>query len=602
MLVFCMSPAARAEQAAPFTLGRFIPSDVWFYIHEVHNPERDFICAHWDKVIKAASECGVDVEIKRLLADSIDEDRREAFEAKWDRVIGALKAVPWVDDLGSREFAMGQRIALPMPEYIFLFRNDPAKTDEIANSLNALLETAASLTDSCNIVKKEVSGAHISSLCMGEVGSVVELLRYKDVVGFTVGKGVAAEVLALVQSKGNKGSILADATFQRAIGSVEPPEDFVQFFNIDAMFDQVEGCFDYAFERGGKDDEESRSIRKVIGKGLDHFNIVDYVVSTRQTSGLSERMTSIVKSSPEKLKKPFGRALSSGRPFERFDKFIPKNATGFMVSTTIDFSIVYNTILDFIRTEIPGDGAAVLAKWDGLQEQFGFNLDRDLFSWLGGEIISVTLPGMMGSQANNVFMIRTKNAKAAWESVSKRIDQLGQLESITVSPAPGVEAEGFVSVVHPMMMMMQVRPVLGMYEDWLVIGTKAQDVNLCLAVAKGDAPSIRKNERFMGEGLAPDGPVHSASFNDLSNMGQEMGMVFGMLGMAGGMMPDSPETRPARTAFMLMARLAPVAAQVDFFRSSASVGHFVGDGWTIEAVINYKPYVAPETEAGLASE
>ena len=116
-------------QATSFTLGAYIPDNVWLYLHEVHNPERDFIGDHWDKVFEAVAQSGIDLEIKRLFVEKMhDEDHRKEFEAKWDRIWQALSDVPWKDRLGSREFAMGQRIALPMPTYMFLFRNEPGES------------------------------------------------------------------------------------------------------------------------------------------------------------------------------------------------------------------------------------------------------------------------------------------------------------------------------------------------------------------------------------------------------------------------------------------------------------------------------------------
>src|SRR3990172_2749928 len=100
--------------------------------------------------------------------------------------------------------------------------------------------------------------------------------------------------------------------------------------------------------------------------------------------------------------------------------------------------------------------------------------------------------------------------------------------------AAKVSSEGFREVTHPMLAMF-LRPVIGVYGDWLMIGSSSAALTKCLDVAAGKAPSIKENKRFQAEGLVPTGPVLGASFKDTSNFGQELAGVAGMAGFVGGM-------------------------------------------------------------------
>ena len=164
-------------------------------------------------------------------------------------------------------------------------------------------------------------------------------------------------------------------------------------------------------------------------------------------------------------------------------------------------------------------------------------------------------------------------------------------------------AEGFRQVTHPMMMMM-LKPVIGVKDEWLIVGTSAEAINKCLAVAGGDAPSIMENKRFREDGLIPKGPVRSASFTDTTNFGQELGAALGVIGMVGGMatasMPDQPEDarqakRIAQTMLSTMMKLSPVLQKLDFYSSESAVTTVDGLVMRQERVVTYKGPPSPGT-------
>ena len=64
-----------------------------------------------------------------------------------------------------------------------------------------------------------------------------------------------------------------------------------------------------------------------------------------------------------------------------------------------------------------------------------------------------------------------------------------------------------------------------------------------------------------------------------------------MASMWAAFIPEKEETRPIKAAFGILAKLAPVVAEVDFFNSKASVCRRSGDTFVSEMVITYKPFV-----------
>jgi hypothetical protein len=153
------------------------------------------------------------------------------------------------------------------------------------------------------------------------------------------------------------------------------------------------------------------------------------------------------------------------------------------------------------------------------------------------------------------------------------------------------------------------RPVVGVYGDWLTVGSSASAVNKCLDVASGKAPSVRENKRFREEGLVPTGPVAGASFQDTSNFGRELAGAIGMIGLVGGIataaIPEEPETRQVKqiiqSGLTIVMKLGPILQKIDFYSSESSMTTYDpgATGLTVrtESVVTYKDRSANETTA-----
>lgn len=201
-----------------------------------------------------------------------------------------------------------------------------------------------------------------------------------------------------------------------------------------------------------------------------------------------------------------------------------------------------------------------------------------------------------------VVMFRVKDGELASRKltaginfVSERLQKVNQ--TLMVTPAE-VDAEGFRRVTHPMAMMF-LNPVIGVKDDWLMIGQSPAPINKCLAVAAGKAPSIRENERFKVEGLVPEGPVLSASFKDTSKFGDELGRMITLIGMFGGVLavastPDQGQSQPAKQIVQellrIVIKLRPVVQEIDFYSSESSITTYDGKlAIRTEKVITFKP-------------
>jgi hypothetical protein len=491
------------------------------------------------------------------------------------------------------------------------------------SALVAILKELTGLSDKVNLINSTMSGIEIWTVAPPEenrqkVPIRLYLFRKADIIGLAMSSpGGIKDTFALLGGKSEKRSIIKSPRFKEALGRIKTPEDSVMFFDMKALLSDMNELMKFVAKEEASCGEGEPQEVAIVRKALARFDVLDYVITTIETDGRRELTHTVAVLQPGKENSPLARVFLDRKPFDPFDQYIPVDATGFWVNGLIDVERLYHVVVDFIQKEFP-EGAEKIEKWNGWLAEVGFDPQQDLFSWWSGEAVSVTLPAAVVtpmSRTDSVLMIRVKDSELASQKVGAGIDWVsaklqahGQMLMIT--PAQ-VNAEGFREITHPMLAMF-VRPVVGVKDDWLFLGTSAAAINKCLDVAAGKAPSIVQNKRFQEEGLPAKGPVLSVSFKDLTNLGQEIAGVVGIIGMMGGLMtaqiPDVPDDQPGahetkrvkrvvQKIMGIIMKLGPVLQKIDFFSSSASVCTVDGNIVRTEYVTTYKPPPPKEEKA-----
>ncbi len=603
-----------------FTLGRYIPGDVWFYVHSVHNPERAWLDAEWAEVWHALRESGIDRDIMFLVASALSGEDRVQTEATLQKWTALLEAVRW-GDICAREFAFAERLAKGSvgPEYIALMRGRPDTAKSNMAGLVSIFKEFASSSEDILLSERELGDVHMWSIGprrpkTPELVPGFHLFRKGDIIGIglSFGREPFSDVIRLMTGKTDGSAVVAAPRFIKALTQVKTPEDTVMFFDSKQLFQDIDQLM--LFTVGGTEpgccDEDDSKRASLIRSILDLCNLWEYSIVSMETEGRRELTHTVARIQEGKQKCALACALFQRRPFERFDEFIPADASGFNLNGLFDLEQVYKLVIDFVERDVP-DGAEYVGELNDLLASIGFDPQRDLFSWWSGEMISVTLPPPAVTQMSNsdwVLMFRVKNGELASQKVNAGIDFInGKLQAagqpLMISPVP-VKAEGFRQVTHPFIMVF-IRPVIGVKDEWLIIGSSPAAINKCLDVAAGKAPSILQNERFREEGLIPKGPVSAVSFKDMSRMGEEMSEVVGILGMGMGMasasLPDTHKTQEIKVVLQklspIVMKLGPVLQKIDFYSSQSSVTTF--DGPLImrtEKVVTYKPPLPKEAK------
>ncbi len=344
---------------------------------------------------------------------------------------------------------------------------------------------------------------------------------------------------------------------------------------------------------------EADKWQQVAVRLFDVPGMIDYIAAVKYTDGYTVHAEEITALVPGAADNPFYPVFGKRKPLTDFDRYLPKETVSFSVSGGIDLGELYRFLEDTIRGLGP-KGEEMLAKWAGMQKELGFDVRKDILGWIQGDIIQLTLKQPVGSAW--VLMLKVADEAAAREKLdsavaflSTNLQQAAQknpaLAMLTprTSPVTHEKLSGFHNVAVGMMPQPAVCGVSGGY---LILGSSADAVALCLATAAGDHPNIRKNSQFMAEAVIPKGAVRSISFTDKRNFGTEIAQFIGVLSMVGGMsammIPD-PEAQQLITKILgPVAKLGPIAQKIDFYKSSAKYTTFNGKMWHTRSVTNYR--------------
>ncbi len=600
-----------------FTLGNYIPGDVWMYTHFVHNPERDWLEAEWDEVFAKLEASGVDQDVLGLAMSLVGE----TDVAKWKAL---LQDVRW-DELFGTEVAFAERVGTqPIHlDYIFLTRTSRDSAKANAKALAAILkELAASLNARLGAEGKfsvdgyERHGATVWGMCLGGLGSgpikSIELFQKGDVVGITTREEAVEQILSLMVGKPKKRAIVDMPRFKAALSGVQMPEDRLAFFDFKRLLRNINLLVGTGLGKVESGKQGTVGKAQAIAKFIGLIDILDSLIITSETQRRRELTHTVARLQEDKRTCALACCFLDRKPFERFDEFVPVDAIGFRVDGLLNIEGLYTFITDFVEKELPG-GPELIAQWNKTLARLGFDPQRDLFSWWGGEMITVTLPPtrtMSTGGKDWVWMFRVKDSglasqkvDAALQFVSTFVQGTGQM--LMISPAP-VRAEGFREVTHPVLLAFA-RPVIGVEGDWLMVGSSAMAINKCLDVASGKAPSILENQRFRREGLMPKGPVLAASFKDTTHLGEELASASALVGMLGmgiavKVVTEDPEAREvmefAQRVVGIVNKLPPALQRIDFYRSESSWEVYDAQGTLrAERVVTYREPLPGEREA-----
>ena len=438
MILTCLLPVSLAvggELPSRFTLGQYVPDNVWMYMHFVHNPERAWIEAQWAEVFDALKNSGIDRDVTSMFVSLLSEADRAEAEATLERVTAAIKRVRWGDLIG-REMVFAERIGAEPPgfDYFLLAHGTSGSAEHNMTALVSILTELSTLTDKALLTNAKQHGAEVWALApckenpRGPTVSV-HLFRKGDIIGLSLGCGNLKGILKLMEGTSEGRPVVATPRFKQALRQVKTPEDGLMFFDVQHLLRNLDDLMNYFVDSEVRENGEVPQEVIAVKRLIELAGVVDYGAVSIETDGRREFTHSLTVFQPNSESSPVAQIFLNRKPFERFDQYVPADATSFSVTGFIDLERLYELAVDFIQKNIPG-GTEKIEKWNTVLAEFGFDPQRDLFSWWSGEMVSVTVPAAVVTPMGNttsVLMIRVKDSELADQKLGAAIDWLSTL-------------------------------------------------------------------------------------------------------------------------------------------------------------------------------
>lgn len=576
-----------------FTLAKYLPSDVWMYVHGLGTEKSEYIDAQWYRVFRAAWDSGIIDEFRDMIADDVpDHEARKAFQTHWNQVIQMVSEIDCAAMMAG-EVVYAQQAAVLIPHDILMVRADEEVVARNAPRLAAILKYLADLSDSIRVVEEVRGDVQVTSLVFDGSPFAFVMLKWRNVISFHTQKEGADRMVRAFLKGVDVEPLTAYPKLREALNHTANPNFMVMYFDFQKYREYLENTIRLALggAYGGEPSESARQSVDMMQKVLDRFDIVDYVVSAGGIEGLQQIQHSYVRMQDGADGKGLMRSVTNQKPFEHFEKYVPATATNFGLMTLMNPKTVYAEVIDMIRHDVP-NGEPILERWAGIQHEYGIDVEKDIVGWMSGEIVTAQWPRTIGGQDHWIFMMRASDAVAAKENVGRFLNYVQeQLKSNPMMPVafPPVEQagiEGFRRVVHPMLAM-AFQPIVGVHDEWLVLASSERAFLQHQEVMAGKRANILTNEQFIRDGISTEDSVWFTSFQDLRNIGPQMGAMASTLGFAAPFVPNKPDLKPIKRMLVMFSKLSGPLSKIDFLVSASSVTTFDGRGFNTKSVTTY---------------
>lgn len=624
------SPAA----AQGFDLVSAVPSDYYMVSGSRTNPERAFLDSHWGGVWDALVDSGIGDDLMDMVSEQADPGMVDMVMGTVDACGAMCRAVNWdaldgdvvyaqrmnpIDLVGAQVTMVGN------PDHIWLFQvaedNADATYAELVGFANGMLGMAGGMAGIPLELARHDEGEATSmvldlkTLDPDAPDIVFSLVRHGSTIAVTLGSDVRGEVIALLSGAEGATSIASNPRFLAAFEQLPAPEDsfeYVDMVNLHAQIADMMGTLRQvvasemgeAPEEGGMASEE-QMIAGMINHGMDlvleGLSLMDYSATVSHTEGYSVHSDSIAVLAVDAKDNRFYPLLGTSRPVLNFASRLPATTTGYSVSGGTDMNGMYDFMLGLVGDFGPM-GQMALGQWEMIQEDSGFDLRRDVLSWIDGETISVDFE-LDGKPAWVTRMAVTDEAMASEKmgmvlsmipgmiEMAAEEQPMIQMLGISVNPVRDERFEGFSEVNIAMAGQSM---LCGVRDGAMIMASSGDAIQHCQSLAAEGARNITSNERLVATALLPgegDGAVSAASYTDHSGTAAELADGLQGIAMMGGMVTmaiEEPEAKAMVTeALRMVGKLGPVIRAMDFFQSSSSLATFDGRAWHTRSVTHY---------------
>jgi hypothetical protein len=614
--------AAPAAGVGDFQLTRAIPADAMFAMHKREHAGRAFLQEQYDRVWAAVEKQNFGREFKRLMQGVMEEQGGdlEGFDEQWRRMSDLAAGVHW-GRLIEREMAYSFKLTPPMGSDFVILMMPPKET--VGKDFEALSQVLKSLLelDEQGMLQLTTDGSGDSVVHRVSMAGMIPplsltLARQGEVILVGFGSSMVEQSLALLRGESDPAvaSLASTARFKQAMAKLPPPADEIVFADIAKIMQASKSFAQLAVmatatqpaEAGGEPESPMAFLMEI----LDEIDLWEYAASVATTSGMKTTTDGVTLLRSGARSRDMGKVFYADAKLNDPLKFIPKEATAASAMSGLDIQMLYKVVVAFIREEVP-DGEMLIAQWDAMKQELPVDVEEHLLSWIGTRFYSFTAPIPTPFMPGNVLVMKVRDqekAQASLDLLGEMVNGMLESQGAGIEDAAGFEAEGFKRVILPpfaAMIPMLGKPMYGLKDGYLFLGNGPEVVELALKVSEGEHDNFSKNEQFMKYGLPLSGDVTGFSYTDLSNWGQQMSQMLGMVGMVAVANPEITKDPLASSALIMVRKFSSVVRELNFYRSKCVVKTMDGNFERSQTVLHYqeppRPKRAPKP-SGTGSE
>ena len=248
-----------------FTLADAVPNDVFFYVAERHNPEREFLDNYWGEVFEALAQSGVGDDLVHLFGSVLGVKQTAEVERLKERASQLLDGVDW-GQLAGKESAFAERFVPPekisedrppimMANMVWLLRGSEdgaaqnyeglvAILEAIAEEINKAVGAEVLAVDRTPRAGTRVASLNLLAMVPGAPSLPLSVALRDEVIIVALREHLFADVLDLMDGNSSKKALGNDPRFEAAFAKLPPAEDSMVFFDMQALLDPMRAMVD----------------------------------------------------------------------------------------------------------------------------------------------------------------------------------------------------------------------------------------------------------------------------------------------------------------------------------------------------------------------
>lgn len=564
VLIAAGAAGARAgdEGRAGKTYASVVPSGVHMYLGGRSTPSQDRVLEPIVKAFVDLGKSGIGEDVLDLVTMDMPSGQATWTRDLAKRIVKTIGTPDW-GTLLEKEVGFAFRLQMPLPEYLYLFRVDPATADAHRGRFRSMFESIVAFEPEVLSVTDETRhGAAICRLVIRGVPISFLAASRGDTVALSTSDALLDDVIRRMDSPGAPGCLAQDERFTKGLEGLGPAENTEFYFDLAGYIGFIRGIVGMA-SAGMAHDEDASAALSVASVIVDEFMRMGTITATDHARG--DRLISTSKLTFTGGDSPgfFEQLAIDQKPIDDFWRLVPADASSFFMSAGVRPATIHDALVGLIQERVPRSKRA-FRRLARMQEEIGFNVREDLLSWLDGGFGWIVLPGRpAGSASDLVFFLRTTEGERPAEMLQKLLVLVRRfLASKGLTPRaeeiPGMESLRELSIAE----FPWVKPVVGAPPGALVIASSRSAVERVGAAMRGNAANFRETPAYRALGY-PDGPLGEVFYHDVRDSLECLAAITGGVGVAAKLLPENHDTRHARKIGSILVKLSAFLRQVD---------------------------------------